>query len=136
MTFIPNNDIKHCFMSCDVHTVARGGCSCKNRGLTITVLKTKTEYKLIKPLSPSGKMEVTPEQSEVLQEKLSDMGYGWSGLVRYKIHKTSKPYLFWDEYDKSISYSGNRLHFEKDNDYNIVQIFTDHFEPITNQQQP
>jgi len=62
-------------------------------------------YGLIKPLQSSGKMEVTPQQSEILQKELFKMGYSWYiNPMPFEIQQKNKPYIFWEE-DKSITYA-------------------------------
>jgi len=61
-------------------------------------------YTLLSPLASSGKMEVTPQQSEILQKELFKMGYAWLLYQDNELRFTKKPYLFW-ETDKAITYA-------------------------------
>jgi hypothetical protein len=87
-------------------------------------------YKLIKPLQPSGKMEVTPEQSEALQRELFKMGY----VVKFKNYSKGK-FVFWYNMNKVVTtISEINITYFKEHQ-NPLQTFTDHFEPL-NQKQP
>lgn len=87
-------------------------------------------YKQVKALQPSGKMHVTPEQSEAVQKVLFEMGYVWL-VDKKKLQRDSHNYLYWYyEPKKHIMYGTSFLHF--DIHENPLHIFTDYFttEPL------
>lgn len=87
-------------------------------------------YKLKSPLKPSGKMEVTPEQSMNVQEHLFREGYRWKNDGLRVLNIDRNHYLIWYE-NKKISWS---LPYNSAiNHKNIPHTFTDHFETINNE---
>lgn len=85
------------------------------------------KYKLKSPLQPSGKMEVTPEQSECLQRELFKMGYSW--FYNNGISYLNNKYLYWE----ANNLETGKLKSDFEEDYRIVHTFTDHFETINNE---
>lgn len=87
-------------------------------------------YKQIKPLRLSGKTQVTPEQSEVVQKALFEMGYAWKGFYKStQVSHLTYPghYIFWYS-DKIMSWMPNCQKSELHP--NPLHLFTDYFEPI------
>lgn len=90
-------------------------------------------YKQIKPLQPSGKMMVTPEQSEAVQKVLFEMGKKWIfDEDENHLHSWDKPFIFWDKaiiYITTLDLHNKHL-FRADE--NPLHIFTDYFttEPL------
>jgi len=80
--------------------------------------------KLILPLQYSGKMEVTPQQSEILQKELFKMGYCWSTTRETEVLHTDMPYIKWYD-DKDIVFSQYALKDEQlidfDNHFKIEE---------------
>lgn len=85
-------------------------------------------YKLKTPLQPSGKMQVTPDQSEALQKALFEMGYSWNEIKKVKLK--GKRFLIWTEFEllgKLISWDDQEYFNEHDNP---IHLFENHFETI------
>lgn len=81
-------------------------------------------YKLIKELGKSGKMQVTPEQSEALQKALFEMGYRWiTGEEISHFTDYISVCLYWD--DKRITWASFDIHGD-----NPLHLFDNHFETI------
>lgn len=78
-------------------------------------------YKQIKPLLPTGKIQVTPEESEAVQKVL--FGMGMNPNV-----STEKPFIYW--YSKKLVGFG-RLECVFDKHENPLHIFTDYFTKTT-----
>lgn len=80
-------------------------------------------YKQIKALQPSGKMVVTPEQSEVVQKALFEMGLSWADGQEARQCEV----IFWYGHNKEITWS-----FTGDNEYfdshqNPLHLFNEYF---------
>jgi len=82
--------------------------------------------KLILPLQSSGKMEVTPQQSEILQRELFKMGYRWWRYNEENIKHIDKPYIYWDKNPKDISFSEYDVDYFQ-NQSNPLHLFDNHF---------
>ena len=76
-----------------------------------------------KELQKSGHMEVTPKQSEILQKHLFDLGYSWWSDKSTDINYTEKRFIYWDDYDKGLSYSQNSYALDE----NPPHKFEEHF---------
>lgn len=90
-------------------------------------------YKLIKPLQLSGKMEVTPEQSETIQRILFDMGYDWDFIPEFSEYDLFKnlgqPFITWELNKEIMHYAkGQQALFVLDE--NPLHLFNDYFETI------
>jgi len=83
-------------------------------------------YTLTNNIPTTGKIEVNPEQSEAIQRVLFEMGYEWVFDGFNPIH-TDKPFLFWDEEDKYITFgfSHDREYFNSQEEPLIY--FNNHF---------
>lgn len=85
-------------------------------------------YKQIKPLQPSGKMQVTPEQSVEVQKALFEMGLSWADGQEPRPCEV----IYWYGHNKEItwSFTGDSEYFDKHK--NPLHIFTDYFttEPL------
>lgn len=84
-------------------------------------------YKQLKPLGSSGKIQVTPEQSEVVQKALFEMCFSFASGATY-VQSTDLPYLYWAADKKTITRSLSSKTFNKSS--NPLHLFTDYFEPI------
>jgi len=83
-------------------------------------------YELTLPLQSSGKMEVTPQQSEILQKELFKMGYSWWFSREKIINHTHQHYLFWELADMSVSHGSIDFEF-LDEDKLPLHLFDNHF---------
>lgn len=70
-----------------------------------------TNYTLILPLQSSGKMEVTPMQSEILQKELFKMGYRWTTSGDQFVKYTEHPFIAWYS-DKELAFSVTAYKYE------------------------
>jgi len=81
-------------------------------------------YTLITPLQSSGKMEVTPQQSEILQKELFKMGYLWAFWFN-KLCYTDRPFVYWENKGISQSPEAGRESFISDE--LPLHLFDNHF---------
>jgi len=77
------------------------------------------------PLQSSGKMEVTPQQSEILQKELFKMGFYWNVQDDADVQHTDKPFLFWDNLTMLYASKENVHLFELDE--LPLHLFDNHF---------
>jgi len=83
-------------------------------------------HTLILPLQSSGKMEVTPQQSEILQKELFKMGYCWWAIGHSKVDYTDKKYLLWEN-DETICFLSVGYEVTFNNEPNPLHLFDNHF---------
>jgi hypothetical protein len=75
-------------------------------------------YKQIKPLLPTGKIQVTPEESEVVISALKTMGYNTEVDIRKQF-----AFMFWMPKAMAVS---NSLKIYNES-WEPLHIFTDYF---------
>jgi len=73
-------------------------------------------YTLLSPLASSGKMEVTPQQSEILQTELESHGY--------VCHYMYRNLVYWHDFKTAIGLV-SREHFDKSE--LPLHLFNNHF---------
>lgn len=81
-------------------------------------------YKQIRPLQPSGKMAVTPEQSAEVQKVLFEMGFEW--YEGKTISWVKWPYIFWNNAQLANPTFKNTFEVVS----NPLHTFTDYFETL------
>lgn len=87
------------------------------------------EYKLTQELHKSGKMQVTPEQSEAIQKALFDIGYEWkaggTSIIPLPLHNQ---FIMWRVQNKKVSWE----HINKKVKKLVLplHLFDNHFETI------
>jgi len=81
--------------------------------------------KLTLPLQSSGKMEVTPQQSEILQKELFKMGYAWAFIEEPELDHVDKPFIYWENKEIMHSPEQDRDFFSRDE--LPLHLFDNHF---------
>jgi len=80
-------------------------------------------YTLTLPLQSSGKMEVTPQQSEILQKELFKMGYV---ALPSRLYIKGKPFVFWYDGKQISAISNNDSEYFEQHE-NELHLFDNHF---------